>query len=91
MQLLMFPMIFLSGAFFPLNNVPTWMGVLIKFNPASYGIFPLRWVLLGPEAKASYGITIFGHSLTLWEDILLLAAFTAVMIVLGMWSFSHQE
>ena len=91
MQLLMFPMIFLSGAFFPLNNVPTWMGVLVKLNPATYGIFPLRWVLLGPEAQQAYGITLFGHSLTLWEDVALLTAFTALMIVLGMWSFSHQE
>ncbi len=90
-QLTMLPMIFLSGVFFPLNNVPAWMSVLVKLNPASYGIFPLRLVMLGPAQQQAFGINLFGHQLTLWEDLLVLALFTAVMIVFGMMSFSHQD
>jgi ABC-2 type transport system permease protein len=91
MQLLMFPMIFLSGVFFPLQGLPGWMSVLVKLNPATYGVYPLRLVMLGPEAQESFGIVLFGHQVTLWEDIFLLALFSVIMITLGMWSFGHQD
>lgn len=91
MQLLLFPMIFLSGVFFPLSNLPPWMSFLVKINPATYGVYPLRLVMLGEEAWASFGISLFGHTLTLWEDIFILTLFGGMMLLLAMLSFSHQE
>jgi len=35
-QLIIFPLIFLSEVFFPLPNVPGWMAFLSKINPVSY-------------------------------------------------------
>ncbi len=35
MQIMMFPMVLLSGVFFPLQGLPSWMNVLVKINPAS--------------------------------------------------------
>ena len=32
-QIIILPLIFLSGVFFPVNNVPTWMAVISKINP----------------------------------------------------------
>ena len=91
MQMLMFPMVFLSGVFFPLQGLPTWMNILVKLNPVTYGIAPIRQVMLGDIPDSPYAITLFGHTMSLWDNIMLLAAFGAVMIILAMWSFSHQE
>jgi len=91
MQMLMFPMVFLSGVFFPLEGLPSWMNVIVKLNPATYGIAPIRQVVLGTTPGSAFAISLFGHTLSLWENIALLAVFGAVMILLAMWSFSHQE
>ena len=90
-QMLMFPMIFLSGAFFPLQGLPGWMSVLVKINPATYGITPIRQVMLGVTSDSVYSISLFGHTLSVWENILILAAFGTVMILLAMLSFGNQE
>lgn len=91
MPILMFPMIFLSGVFFPMQGLPAWMNVLVKINPAAYGIAPIRQVVLGTSEGTYFGITLFGYTLSLWQDVAIVAAFGTVMLVLAMWSFSHQE
>ena len=91
MQLLMFPMVFLSGVFFPLQGLPEWMGIIVKINPATYGVYPLRLVMLGPEARDAFSIVLWGHTVTIWEDIIILALFGALMLTLAMWSFGHQD
>ena len=91
MQMLMFPMVFLSGAFFPLQGLPAWMNILVKINPATYGIAPIRQVILGAAPGASYNINLLGHTMSLWDNIIVLAVFGTVMIVLAMWSFGSQE
>ncbi|NQT31929.1 MAG: ABC transporter permease [Deltaproteobacteria bacterium] len=91
MQLLMFPMIFLSGVFFPVNNLPLWMNVLVKINPVTYGVDSIRQLVLGAEPAAALGITIFGHTMSIAEDLMIVAAFGVLMVVLAMWSFGSQE
>ena len=91
MQMLLFPMVFLSGVFFPIQGLPNWMNVLVKINPATYGITPIREVMLGTSPDSPFAITLFGHTVTLWENIALMAVFGMVMILLAMWSFSNQE
>ena len=91
MQLLMFPMIFLSGVFFPVNNLPPWMNVLVKINPATYGVDPIRQLVLGAQPASSLGITVLGHTMSIGEDLMIVAAFGLVMVILAMWSFSTQE
>jgi ABC-2 type transport system permease protein len=46
LQIIIAPMVFLSGAFFPINNSPAWMLTLSKYNPLTYGINSLRWITL---------------------------------------------
>jgi len=91
MQMLMFPMIFLSGVFFPTEGLPTWMSILVKINPATYGVAPIRQVMLGTSLDASFSLTLFGHTMSLWDNIIVLAVFGMIMILLAMWSFSNQE
>ncbi len=91
MPILTFPMIFLSGVFFPMEGLPVWMNVLVKLNPATYGITPIRQVVLGTSEGAYFGITLFGYTLSLWQEVAIVAGFGAVMLLLAMWSFSKQE
>ena len=91
MQMMMFPMIFLSGVFFPLDGLPAWMNVLVKINPATYGIAPIRQVMLGASTESPFAITLFGHVISLWENIAILVVFWVIMMVLAVWSFSNQE
>ena len=91
MQMVMFPMIFLSGVFFPMDGLPAWMSVLVKINPATYGIAPIRQVVLGTSPGSSFDINVLGHTMSLWDNIAVLAIFGAAMLLLAMWSFSHQE
>jgi ABC-2 type transport system permease protein len=91
MQMFMFPMIFLSGVFFPVDGLPTWMGVLVKLNPATYGVAPIRQIVLETSTDSSFGITVLGHSMSLWDNIAVMAAFGILMTLLAMWSFGSQE
>jgi ABC-2 type transport system permease protein len=89
MQLLVFPMIFLSGVFFPVEGLPAWMNVLVKLNPATYGIAPIRQVALGVTTDSP--LSVLGHTMSLWDNIAVMASFGIVMILLAVWSFGHQE
>jgi len=91
MQMLVFPMIFLSGVFFPLQGLPAWMNVLVKINPATYGIAPIRQVMLGTSSDSPFAINLLGHTMSLWDNVIVMAVFGTVMILLAMWSFSNQE
>jgi len=42
MQLFVLPMFFLSGAVFPLANLPAWLSLLTKVDPLSYVVDPMR-------------------------------------------------
>jgi len=91
MQMLMFPMVFLSGAFFPLQGLPSWMNVLVKINPATYGIAPIREIMLGTAPENPFAISLLGYTLSLWNNIAMLAVFGIIMVLLAMWSFSNQS
>jgi len=90
-QLIIMPLIFLAGIFYPVNDVPVWMEVISKVNPLTYGVDAIRQVFLGSEGAATIGVTVFGHTMTILEDILVVAAFGAILLVLSVWSFSRQE
>lgn len=56
MALLVFPILFLSGIFFPVEATPSWMTVAAKLNPVTYGVDAIRQVLLGGGASAEGGL-----------------------------------
>src|SRR5437879_2329169 len=81
MNFLMMPMFFLSGALFPLTNLPGWMTVLTRADPASYGIDPIRRVVLsGSGSPNAYGLTLGGHILAIPMEAGIMFAFGAVML-----------
>ena len=101
MNLLTMPMIFISGAMFPLRDLPSWMDFLVKINPVTYAIDPLRQVIFRaqglPEAaleklpQMGLGVIVFGHTMTIADDIIVIVAFGVTMIALAMWMLSIQD
>lgn len=74
-----FPLFFLSGALFPLENLPTWLELFTAFNPVTYVVDTLRGVLIGLQ-----------HFSTL-QNILTLTAFTIATNLIGVQAFKRMK
>lgn len=79
MNFLVMPLFFLSGALFPLSGLPSFLIVVTKFDPLSYGIDAFR-VLLSNS----------GHY-ALSTDIFVLAIITFVFLSAGSYLFSKIQ
>ena len=90
MNFLMMPMFFLSGALFPLVGLPSWMTVLTRLDPASYGIDPIRRTLLGAPAER-LALTIGDQTVPIAGEIAVIVLFGLVMLAIGARSFSHRD
>ncbi len=98
MQLVLFPMIFLSGALFPLDGLPSWLAFITRIHPLTYAVDPLRHVVFAvqnmpPAAAARFatGVTIFGHLLPLWSEIGIVIAFAMIFLVLAISGFGRPD
>lgn len=79
MNFLVMPLFFLSGALFPLNNVPPALLLVARFDPLSYGVDALRYFLIG---TATFPLML---------DIGVLVGVTIVFLALGSYFFSRIE
>jgi ABC-2 type transport system permease protein len=79
MNFLVLPIFFLSGALFPLKNLPRALGIVTSVDPLSYGVDGLRVALLG---GGYFGATI---------DLLVLTVVAVILLCLGAWRFSKIE
>jgi ABC-2 type transport system permease protein len=91
LNFLMMPIFFLSGALFPLSNLPWWMTGLTRIDPAAYGIDPIRRVILGASGIPSavtdrLALTIGGQALPVMAEVGLVLAFGFVMLGIAIWS-----
>ena len=79
MNFVIFPLFFLSGALYPLENFPVWLRYLSHIDPLTYGIDGLRSVLIG---VSSYSVAF---------NFMMMIAFSLVMIILGTYFFEKSE
>jgi ABC-2 type transport system permease protein len=79
MNFLVMPIFFLSGALYPLTNLPRALAFLTRLDPLTYGVDGVRTVLSG--------VTHFGLSI----DALALVIIAVVLLTLGAWRFSKIE
>jgi ABC-2 type transport system permease protein len=91
MNFLMMPIFFLSGALFPLSNLPWWMTALTRIDPAAYGIDPIRRVILGasgiPAAVTDrLALTVGGQTLPTLAEVGLVLGFGTVMLAIAIWN-----
>jgi ABC-2 type transport system permease protein len=79
MQFLVMPIFFLSGALFPLTNLPTALAVATRVDPLSYGIDGLRGAFIG---LSQFGVA---------TDLAILCVVASGFLALGAWSFSKIQ
>jgi ABC-2 type transport system permease protein len=68
-QVLVRPLLFLSGALHPLRGLPAWLAVLTRFDPIAYAAYPMRHAVfshlrVSPAASAALSppLTWFGRA-----------------------------
>jgi ABC-2 type transport system permease protein len=98
MQMLLMPMLFLSGALFPLSGLPSWLAFVTRLNPLTYAIAPFRQVIFGAQhmsalAKQHFStrVTWFGSTLPIWVELVLVVCFAAVFFVMAVRGLSKTE
>lgn len=79
MNFLVMPIFFLSGALFPLTNLPVALAIATSVDPLAYGVDGLRLSLIG--------VSHFGFIL----DASVLFAVAAVLLATGSYLFSKIE
>jgi ABC-2 type transport system permease protein len=72
------PMFFLSGAMFPIDNLPFPINIAVRLNPLTYGVDFLRRFTLGIEA------------FPLHTDFLYLTIFALVMLTIAVFEFNKR-
>ena len=59
MSFVMWPMFMLSGALFPVENLPAYIDIIVKVNPMTYGVDLMREALLGTgKFGIAYDVTV---------------------------------
>ena len=79
MNFLVMPIFFLSGALYPLTNLPRVLALLTRIDPLTYGVDGVRTVLIG--------VTHFGVGM----DAAVLIGVAIALLSAGAWRFSKIE
>jgi ABC-2 type transport system permease protein len=97
-QLVITPLMFLSGALFPLSGLPTWLAVLTHVNPMTYAVEPLRSVVFdhldvdaATRARFDPGITWGSWPVPTGVQILITVASCVLLLGLAVWRFRRTE
>lgn len=98
MQFLLMPMFFLSGALFPLRNLPGWLSFLTKLDPVTYGVAPLRQAVLSSFGLPTFAmdqlgvnVTLFGQTLSAATELMIVAVLGLIFVTWAAIMFSRQD
>jgi ABC-2 type transport system permease protein len=97
-QMLVMPMFFISGALFPVANLPTWLGVLNRVDPLTYAVDPIRRAVfahldisVAARRALDPGVTWFGWRVPTLVEAGVVALLGLVMLGIAVWEFSRAE
>ncbi|MCU1621989.1 MAG: transporter [Frankiales bacterium] len=98
MQVFLLPLSFLSGALYPLSNLPTWLGIVVRLNPLTYAVHPIRTAVFdrltlpdSVRAQLNPAITWFGWSVPTAVQLLLVATIGLTLFVVAVAQFQKVE
>jgi ABC-2 type transport system permease protein len=74
-----FPLFFLSGALFPIDNLPAWLSFITLIDPATYSVDAIRNSILH---LGTYSFEL---------DLQILLLFTLLITLLGIFSFKRMK
>ncbi len=75
MNLALFPLLFFSGAFFPVDDLPVWLEVLSRVNPLSYAVDALQLAAYADGEDGFFGLAV---------DFAVLAVLAVAVYLLGL-------
>ncbi|HET7310875.1 MAG TPA: ABC transporter permease [Mycobacteriales bacterium] len=97
-QMLLMPLFFLSGALFPLGNLPGWLQVLTRIDPLTYAVDPVRRTIFAHlhaspamMARLNPGVTWGSYRVSTALELLIVAAMGIAMLGVGIWSFKSAD
>ena len=97
-QLVLTPMMFLSGSMFPLSGLPAWLTVLTRINPLTYAVEPMRHVVFSKLdldaatlAKLDPGISWGSWLVPVWLQVLIVAAMGLAMLGVATLQFRRTD
>lgn len=97
-QLLVMPMIFLSGALYPVSKLPAWLGVLNRINPLTYAVDPLRRMVFdhldvsdAARRTLAPGVTWWGWRVPTLLEIAIVVALGIAMLAVAIFQFTRTE
>lgn len=97
-QALVFPTIFLSGAMYPVSDLPAWLGVLNRLNPLTYAVDAMRRLVFdhldvseAARDRLAPGVTWWGWTVPTLLEAAIVLALGAAMLALAVAQFSRTE
>ncbi|MGH2706364.1 MAG: ABC transporter permease [Actinomycetota bacterium] len=97
-QVFLMPMFFLSGALYPLSNLPAWLHVLTRIDPLTYVVDPMRRAVfahlsLSPALvhRLSPGVTWGSWHVPTPVELILVAAMAVALLIGGVVQFRRAE
>jgi ABC-2 type transport system permease protein len=98
MQMAIMPMMFLSGAMFPLANLPSWLTALTVVNPMTYAVDPMRQAVfahldVAPAANAvlNPGVRWFGWQVPVALELTVVAGLGLALLAVGIAQFRKAD
>jgi ABC-2 type transport system permease protein len=98
MQLFVIPMVFLSGALYPVSGLPTWLGVLNRLDPLTYAVDLMRrlvfdHITISDTARHTLdpGVTWWGWTLPVALEVVMMMALGSALLALAIRRFSRTE
>src|SRR5256884_1227614 len=93
MQMVVMPMFFISGALFPVANLPGWLAVLNRIDPLTYAVDPMRRLVFAhldisaaARAKLDPGVTWGGWHVPALLEAGIVLAMGLVMLGIAIWA-----
>jgi ABC-2 type transport system permease protein len=98
MQMIVMPMFFISGALFPVANLPGWLAVLNRIDPLTYAVDPMRRLVfahldMSESARRALdpGVTWWGWRVPTALEVAVVLALGLVMLTIAIWRFNAGE
>ena len=98
MQALVFPMIFLSGAMYPVSGLPGWLRVVNRLNPLTYAVDPVRRVVFdhldisdAARHRLAPGVTWWGWQVPTLVEVGIVLVLGLAMLAVAIFRFTRTE
>jgi ABC-2 type transport system permease protein len=98
MQILLLPLSFLSGALYPISNLPAWLSIIVHLNPITYAVHPIRTAVFthidaSPQAVAALNppLTWFGWPVPTGLQLAVVAVTGLVLLFIAMAEFNRAD